>query len=142
VKRGLRVVVLGGLLALATVNFISGLLALFPALFEVAMGRAVDPARSSTGGDVALLELLGTPYGAFAIALLVGAALQYAAVGALGSLLRDGSRGVFLIAGLALLTAGLEVWGVYFKGQLSSFNTLGLLLAASLMLLAWLEARR
>ena len=140
--RGLRALVLGGLLALATVNFVSGLLALFPGLFEVALQRAVDPARSGTSGDVAPLELLATPYGAFAIALLLGAALQYAAVGGLGALLRDGSRGASLITGLALLTAGLELWGVYFKGQLSVVNSLGLLLAVALMVLVRATARR
>jgi hypothetical protein len=142
VIRGLRILVLGGLLALATVNFFAGLLALFPGLFEVALQRAVDPARSGVSGDVALLELLVTPYGAFALALLLGAALQYAAFGGLGALLRDGLRGALLIAGVALLTAGLEVWGVYFKGRVDVVNALGFLLALSLLLLAPTGARR
>ena len=100
------------LLAAGMVNFFAGFMGLFPGLLEVA---AADPESDETA--VGAIELLGTPYGRYALAHLAGAGLQLIG-GSWLSLLMRGP----LLHGVALLCAvslGLEAWGWALKGALS-----------------------
>ncbi len=122
------------LLVVGMANFVAGLLALFPGLFQAGLTQGVN---SGGGGpaSVGLLDLLSTQYGALSVLLLGTAFLQFAAASWLHRLLASGPPLSYLVLLIALLSGAVEMWGWFFKSSLSLFNMLGLLLA---VLLSWL----
>jgi hypothetical protein len=93
---------------------------LFPGLFEA----SVADSRSEGADAVGWLALLGTPYGRYAIAHLVGASLQLAGGSAFGWLTR--SPLVHTLGLLCVVSLGLELWGWVLKGTLSPLSVPGL----------------
>ncbi|MEN8159333.1 MAG: hypothetical protein ABFS41_04580 [Myxococcota bacterium] len=110
------------LMLAGVVNLLAGFLGLFPGLFEAS---AADPGSDSAVG---WLELVGTPYGRYAVGHLVGSGLQLVGGSRIGRLMRSP-----LFHGLAVLCAvslGLELWGWALKETLSPLAAPGLVAAA------------
>lgn len=109
------------LIAAGVVNFIAGFLGLFPGLFEAGTGRP----EGGASGSVGLVELLGTPYGRYAVGHLFGAGLQVAGAQLLRSAVLTTAPMVHVLALLAAASLGLEGWGWALKGSLSLLSLPG-----------------
>lgn len=105
------------------VNLVAGFMGLFPGMFEASASTS-GPANN---GTVSLSALLGTPYGRYAVAHLVGAFLQLNG----GSWIRVLVRAPWThaLAVLCIVSLGLEIWAWALKGALTVLSVPGLLAA-------------